>query len=766
MIRSGTYASLLLLCASASFADPLRVLSGDHRQFTRIVVPLPANVAWDAERTGRKVTVNYQGHAQGFDNSTVFEKITRERVLSVSSTESSLAINLDCNCDISAFETGNGFIAIDIADRGTAVREQLPEAQPEIATTTSTPRLESVALPWMGSNALQVEAALNGPVQVASEAHRTSKRDFQPGILPTEEAANSSILESAQKQLSSEVGIAASRGLLIPDRAKVHDTSPELEAVAKKPYTVIATRPIAPSPGNIRFSTSLDVLDADSQGQSLSTSSGNICPADKEFAVETWADEDRFEQAISKRRSNLFGEFDVLDHAAARRLAQAYIYFGFGVEAIAILKLDADLFAANPSLIAIAEILEKGHIAGQNNLEQFVDCESDVALWAILSKQRHTSNTLYDAPGALRAVNKLPVHLRHFIAPMLSDRFLMNHDETNAAAALRSIERLAEPVRSDGKMAQANLSIKMGDTEKGEERLEAVLAGNSQRTPEALVKLVRTRLDQNEPISPETSTLVDAYVDQYRGSEMGDQLREAQVLALAKSGQFDSAFATFRDSAGRGNAPLPLELNDLLLIELTAAGSDIVFLEHVLSQPIELLAALPAKHRYSLVRRLLSLGFGSFANNIIIAAQPETLRDKDRLLSAEIALELSEPLLALTALATLSSAEANVLRAEASEMVGRFDEAHALYRLEGKENNALEAAWLSDSWNELIDEADTRFGGLSALASQERQQGSSTDGMLGQSLSALEESTQARKILGAFLETSALLPDDAPEEPQ
>lgn len=746
------------IIANSVLANPLPVLSGDHDGFTRIVLQLPSDVSWSADRIGQTVTITYSGYVDGFDDALVFEKILRTRVQSVSSTDSTFAISFGCNCDVAAFETGNGYLAIDVADPGLAVAELVPDSEgplpiipaaPEVRPEVFERRVENLPLPWVGSNGSTI--ALEGLASVGLLVPGDASNGAVPPLVQ-EEAANA-VLKDAQERLGEEVADAASRGLLTPNRTQI---TVQTSGTAERGLTIseedtVSDQEVHDSlPNNIRFSTSLDVLNTGGQGQRLSNTSGKICPADDAFAVEDWAEPGSFHATIGTYRRKLYGEFDSLDHNFAEKLAKAYVYFGFGAEALAVLHLDREVLTNNNSIAAIAEILELNHLRKPAQMEAYVDCSSNVALWAILSQRNHASDANYDSAAALRALNELPIHLRQVIAPVLSDRFLMHSDNANAAAALRSIERLPEPVRPDGQLAQANLSLKEGDTQNGENRLEEVLKSNTESSPEALVKLVKSRLEQNKPVSLATASLVEAYAIEYRGSEMGHQLQEARVLALVKSGQFDEAFAAMDEVTPKNAKARTQGLRATVLAELAATASDIVFLEYTFQQPDQVLSVLESETRNKFARRMLELGFASEANQIMISVGG-ALKTDDRLLLAEIELALGEPMRAQSTLVGIDSNAASDIRAKANELAGLHKEAHEIYVREGAQQQAQDAAWLSNSWADLINDGDPRFGGVAELAKHEIRPIDESEGMLNHSVRALEESSNAREVLNTFL---------------
>lgn len=121
------------------------------------------------------------------------------------------------------------------------------------------------------------------------------------------------------------------------------------------------------------------------------------------------------------------------------------------------------------------------------------------------------------------------------------------------------------------------------------------------------------------------------------------------------------------------------------------------------------------------------------------------------MLAARIALRLERPAQARSALLGLDSAEADLLRAEAQRMSGALDEARRLYLRAGREQDAVNTAWLADDWDALSAEEPSIFGPVAAVAAQNTAADPTGEGMLARTVEALEESGNARAVLSELL---------------
>ncbi len=110
------------LAASAAasgslLAETVRVRSGEHGSFTRIVAEAGARGGWMLGRAGSGYELRL-GNTAGYDLGDAFRLIGRERVatLSAGAMPGSLVIGIGCTCHARAFETPEGALVIDVAD--------------------------------------------------------------------------------------------------------------------------------------------------------------------------------------------------------------------------------------------------------------------------------------------------------------------------------------------------------------------------------------------------------------------------------------------------------------------------------------------------------------------------------------------------------------------------------------------------------------------------------------------------------------------------
>lgn len=751
---------LLVIAPVSAVGQSLRVESGEHANFTRLVVPWPNDRNWTASRDEKQVQLKLEGHQGGFDTSRVFEMVPRSRITALDRNDSTLTVSLDCDCDVAAFSNGKGFLVIDVADVGRTLTPPLELAEPVAEPSREVAARfvpAPVPMPWMAQQLRSRVPKKQKPPESDAETFAAS---VDPLAMDLPSPGQLQIMQELQQRLAEEIGSATTRGLLEAAREGL-PIVPALE-VAKPDNAVSDPGPQTDEPRhvtaaqNLRITTSRDIPQSRESQETLSISSGVTCPSAELVRVEEWAGEGNFATEVSRTRSTLYGEFDRLDQNAVLQLARIYLHFGFGAEASQLLSLYPEDGMEKSILLDIAEILERGHLRQPDALARFTECDSDIALWAVLSKKRIPDGSLVNEAAALRGLNKLPLHLRKFLAPALSERFLAFGNAKGAATAMRSIERTAEQIEPEGVLAQASLALQNGDEREAKKKLEEVVNDNSAPSPEALLALVNEQLAKDQPISHETALLVEAYSYELQDSELGPDLQKVHVLSLTRSGQFDKAFDALNTLPERAASSSSADLKGRLIAELTTSASDVVFLDHIFQQFDQSLDKLSPKTKMAVSARLLKLGFAGPAQRVLALLEDHPADPARQILAARIALKLNQPNQAVAVLIGIDGPEADRLRAEAALMSGSAGEAAALFAQADSPEAATRTAWLADDWAALTPEETPVFGQIASLSQRETDVTLDAEGMLTRTSAAVEESSSAREAINNLLNAPEL----------
>lgn len=753
------FAAFFNLFVTLSHAAPIVVRSGAHDGFSRLVLNVQPSSDWSIETDENSASITIRGHTGGFDTGGVFDRIDQTHIAQLNSSAETLDVRFSCICEVSAFEQGNTMIVLDISSLS-------GEPSPPKASTGQFQNEFKASQPFrFGNRISSASVTQSDPMPITwnkSLATQPAVINTQPFAEASEDSdAIANSLAEVQQRISQQVGTAATRGLLTPKPSPIDlplvQNRPQIDTQifdSSKVERSLESAGVSPKGGNLKITSSSDVPNR-VESSSVSTTLGIRCIAPSITAIEDWASTDQlFSVQIAERRNELFSEFDRLDQEAAVRLARTYLYFGFGLEVREVLALDTELARGNPALLEMAEIMEFGFSKHPEYLHHFMECDTNVALWAILSKRSIEPAESINTSAALRAVTGLPMHLRAFIAPELSRRLLSYGAPDAAAAALRSLERTAVPLSSDAILAKADLEMERGNVSEAQNHLAHVVASNSEQSAEALIKFVESHLEADAQIEQNVATLVEAYALELRDDPLGAELRRTHVLALGKSGQFNAAFDALERVRERGGNTSDDSVASALFDLLARNGSNIDFLDHVFQQIPVSLDVVELSALLRIADRLVDLGFASEAELVLAARTDIPNNDKARMIKAKIALSLERPFEAEAMLFGLGTTEADVLRAEAKAKSGSFDEAHSLFSELGEENGSRQTAWLSNDWVSLVGDDTPVLGPVARIAQTEISDDTTTDGMLLRTSEAITESAEARSVIEELLRVS------------
>lgn len=755
--------ALLALFGSTATAAEIPVRSGAHATFTRLVLDAPLGVEWTIEQQAANARVTIIGHSDGFDISNVFERIDRSVIGAIDADTDTVEITFACDCQASAFRSGQRMIVIDVSETDPQTRQRPAEVAEAGLEFVGLTRLRfPIGAPT--ETAEDLSPAINEP--------RPSVPDLSaplPALRPTIEAAPGRAqptpsdatelesLQNAQRKLAERIGLAATTGILRSSRQRPNpmetETRPQLDTSIFEQFLITPENnsQLDPSGGNVRISSSSDLPLVTGRSDLESTMQGVQCLDPSKVRIQDWGEQAMFSTSIGELRRNLFSERDTLNGDAVLALTQHYLYFGFGAEALKTLSMAPDLAAEYPQLIDLAHVMEHRSAGLDSYLRRFAGCGSEVALWAILADDTIGPNAEIDSDAALRALSGLPPHLRLFLAPLLSERLLAYGDPDAATLALRGVERTPEPLTAAAQLARANIELEQGEVADAQNRLRTVVSSNEEQSAEALIRYVDTHFDADVDIGQDIATLVEAYATEMRDDPLGPELRRAHVLALGKSGQFAEAFETLHRMRPIEGANKGSEIRSALVMVLTKDADDATFLRHAFDAIADRPEGMSMPTRTELVKRLIQLGFYSEAELIMSAQQDFPVTADYRTLRARLSLGLNRPREALALLGTLSHDEANMLRAQARLDLGEYEQAYAMYAALDDTTERARVAWLSDEWKQLLEESDPVFGPVVEMAQSDLRQSNNIDGMLQRTQDTLKESAQARAVVQELL---------------
>lgn len=679
--------------------ERVTVKSGEHGDFSRLVFYLGEPLGWKVSRVPEGYALSIPKIGRPFDLSRVFDFIPRSRLLETKSTTNGVLLAVTCDCHADAFEFRPGILVIDIKDgpaKDSSVFEEVLSTEdvtnltvgtdPDAASLTEQSTIHSLSHHENQTGTTAAESA-SFPVLFPRTDTLYSRESVKSGA-----AAGLKTQDQFRVSLSEQLGRAMSDGLATP-------------ALDHGAPGVSISNVIGGDADRLSFANNVDMRTATDIAHQDIVSDGPLvdpsCLPEENFDFRTANSDLPPQEQLALARSVFLEDLAGPSSEAVMTLARTYVYLGFGAEAQSILAeypqsgMDARL------LDAIAETLDAPDQSGSTLLREQVSCDTSAALWGFLALGPGASASEIREKAILRTVSALPVHLRRYLVPVISDRF-RTLGRPDAAAVVRDTVLRATDAPGDAfivEVAKASsaTSKSPSDANKG---LERAAEGNSELSAAAQTELVRQISRVGVPIPQEKQDEITAQIHQTKGTPAGDELVAAYSDALVAAGMFQEAIRFLRDFSGSEFAdPKQLEvLVDKSFSKLAAQADSGQFLVVVSANPAEGLATpLSARTRLDVSNRLLELGFPEMSQQFLPERTPP--QDAERQFAlAQSALLRGLPMEALARVVHLDDPEARAIRVSSLKQTGAFREASALLKDDGLDERAAQLAWLGDDW--------------------------------------------------------------------
>lgn len=704
---------VFMVWANVAAGNTVTVRAGEHETFTRFVVATDQPVDFSYGQTENAITLRLPGLQTALLGQ-AFDRIGRDRVRSISSAGEALSFVKNCDCEALVYRIGELLIVIDVYDdvppEPVALIENTPVLQdPPVTAAAPVLPLFGPARPSLGLGELTAN-----PLESDNDLSEQKQAREPPSL---------SLLE---QHLAREVGAALTQGTLTPDptlRLNVPSDVKPLEAPrASDPGEDLDASPS--SIANLRTSGGMQLRQAT---QSIDTAFQPSSPCFKaaEYDVAGWAPEMSFDSAISEYRRQLVLEFDKIDASVALKLARTYAYFGFGAEAISIVEMVDGNEPAFEAVGEIARVLEYGAGDGPLSAQASLECGGPLAFWTALSFDTLPTDVVFDVDASVRELNRLPKHLRSVLAPELSKRLRELGYASQASLILRGAERSEGALKGQAVLEASELSAVSGAPKATARDLLDVVDAGAVEAPLALISFINRQVAEGEDISPEIALLAESFAMQFRGTEIETDLVAAHMLALAKSGQFDPAFAlfmetefdqdTYKDSIAR------------LFQTLTGAADDVTFLKYASLLAYDRSLKLDEPVLLEMADRSLRAGFPRIARKLLGSVVQLVTSEAYIRLKADLLIAEGDSEGALGVLSVLNEGPETRTAAAAHFEARNYAAAAEIYGALGESDKQFEAAFRSqDVALETLERADA-VDSLRRLQADEGEQAIPSD---------------------------------------
>ena len=715
-------ALILCLLAGSATAQQGPVRSGAHPGFTRLTLPLSRGTDWQMNRTATGYDIRVDAPL-ALDLSRVYDLIDRSRLTGIDATTEVLSLAIGCTCHATAFVFRDSYLVIDILDGPADTASPFEVALDTAGDVDSVaqdgpPDPATVAAP--GRMVLPL-APGTAPVPVATIGLRADR------TAPTAETAMrvdeaSPALAGLEREVVDSLARAASQGLLdlAPDAAEALDQAGEAggggEAdAAADPDTVartddsapaagshIAARPRSDTPG-LLAQTSLDALQTALDEARGAAGDGARCwpPQFTDLTVDDDGPAD-FGTRIGTLRANVTDDRDRPDADAVAALARGYLSYGFGEEAIQSLQIDGVTDRGRLALRAMAEVIDDLPQSGPDLAAQ-VGCPGSTGLWAVLADGTPEAAAKVEQDQIVQHFKMLPEPVQTVLGPRLADLLRQAGRADMAELALAPARRMAAPA-VDVTLAETALAVERGDVAAATETLADLAARDARVTPDALVRLVDLQLAQQDPVTPETLSLLEAYQFEFRGQPVVADLMRARVAALARQGDFEQALTLLPAAEDLLDEDAAVALRSDVTRGIATGAEEMMFLD-VAFRPMGRDVAPDVQNMVA--ARLLDLGFPDRAAEVVAGPAIGSVMAERRYLRATAAMDMGDPEAAAAQLAGVSTPRAKSIL--------------GIAQADGPDAAAAgaEAAWRRGDWTALANSGDQLLQEAAALVRED-----------------------------------------------
>ena len=628
MIR--TLALLIGLFPHMLFAEKLNVRSGEHVDFSRLVISLDPGQTWALGRVENGYRLQVNDLRDGFDLSEVFVRIPRDRIGDLTPDPNGLQISMNCECHADAFEFRPGLLVIDIKD-GDPTRFSRFEAE----LVADEIRAEPVAVIETSQAPAQVAKAPT-PDPVRDQSDIVSAVDLPlvstnaPSVALKEPGADAARIADLKTEILEQLSRAAAQGLV---EANPTLENQEVSPAERAPTPIeVALPPDFKMPRRTDNYVAETQVDRDRPARKSLRLSSQTCLPDTLFNITDWGEPSDAMQALRTARRQILLEFDEHDGQAVLDLTRAYLYAGFGAEAQATLKAFPIEFPDQDILRDIANILDGRPPEEGTRLKTQIQCNNSAAFWAVLVSQPTERDDL-KVPKVLGYFSALPIHLRSLLGPRLAEKFLALGDIASVKSVQNAILRVEGTKNSELELVEVEMLGGQKDPEESISSLQEIVERNDSSSLEATSRLLALANRERTVVSDIHLENAEALVFEHRNTDVEKMLLPLVVEANVIAGKNQRAIENLKSSSQ--DSP---ELWQATLWSIVRNGND----TDVLSVAVDPSSAAHLRGKDGELRaayasRLAEAGFAESAMSLIKSVPEPT--EMDQILLAKFTLE-------------------------------------------------------------------------------------------------------------------------------
>ncbi len=518
----------LLVTPVAAWADAVRITSGEHATFSRIVIYFQESVTWRFGRSENGYVFEYDGPSIAFQAEEVFRFIPRRRVLDleVNSAQNRISLIVSCECTADAFELRDGQIVLDFKDGS-------PNEYSRFEAPVGAPRVSVQPLVQVTLDVTDAEiqrAIARVPVA------ETRVSDLGAALtIGQVEILQSALLENLSRAMSQGL-VDTQRPNL--DEGPIERGLPRSNLVDASLVSNEATlRQTLEDPMvGVSFRTQID-LDAARRTEQAQEFAAH-CPSPGLIDVSNWGDPDRMIEGLAQRRHALVSPALLLSQNGPLTLARYYVWLGFGAEARAVLALSGSdepiMTDAEGAVHILSGIVDELPSLGGG---AWSECQGAAQMWAFLADTSVGSPLPSAKRSIIRAFEGLPNHLKHHLGPMLFDRFIAVADKDAAETIRRSMSRSLENRSPQIELLEAKALLDSGDVDTALQLFSGLAKGSDAVAIQALMLLAEASLQNGTELPDWAVEGLRAQASIYKGTPDGVPIRDLLLAHFVAEGR-------------------------------------------------------------------------------------------------------------------------------------------------------------------------------------------------------------------------------------
>ena len=601
----------------AALADAVRITSGEHATFSRVVIYFQEPVIWRFGRSENGYVFEYDGPFTTFQAEEVFRFIPRRRLrdLEIDSAQNQIRLITDCECNADAFELRDGQIVLDFKD-GTPDEYSRFEAPLGAPKTTVQP-VEQVTL-----NVADPEVSLPLIRMPVTEA---PVPDLSNALtIGQVEILQSALLENLSRAMSQGL-VETQRPNLDEDPIEQGQPKPDLADAPLASNNATLRQTVEDPMSGVSFQTQIDL---DAARRSVQTQEINVqCPSPALLDVSNWGEPDRMFEGLAQRRHDLVSPALLLSQDGSLTLARYYVWLGFGAEARAVLALNGPeertMIDAEEAVHIMSGVIDTLPISGGS---AWHECHGSAQMWAFLADTSAESPLPPAKMNITRVFEGLPNHLKHHLGPMLFDRFIAVEDKDAAESIRRSMSRSIEHRSPQIELLEAKALLDSGDINTALQLFSGLAKGSDAIAIQALIMLAEASLPNGTILPDWALEGLRAQASVYKGTPDGAPIRDLLLAHLVAEGRIAEVLSYLKQAPFEATVEDQARLLSLLEAALPKAD-DTIFAElAVRNRDLIRSTSAAAALRVCASNRFETLGFAAIAATF---AMPIALGDGD-----------------------------------------------------------------------------------------------------------------------------------------